>query len=98
MMNKSQKNTTMNCRISKRGESYEGSVMIPGLGRTKLVRASDGTSLYSTRSGVQQAANSVAKRFNLSLDIEDKTSSSKSTSKKTSKSETTQPVDMNAGW
>jgi len=55
-------------RKSKEGqEYYEGVVAIPGVKPTKLVRKVDGSTKFSTRSAVNQAAKNLGK--NLALDV-----------------------------
>ena len=71
----------LSCRISKRGTGYVGTVTIPGLAPTKLVRSADGSQVYATRSGVTQSARAFADKLNLELNIED--GGSQTTKKKT---------------
>jgi len=63
----------INCRISKRQQGFEGTVSIPGLRSTKLLRSSDNTSFYTTRSGVVQSAKAIANRFGMGLKINNQT-------------------------
>lgn len=86
-----------NCKISKRGEGFVGTITIPGLAPTRLVRSSDGTSVYATRSGVTQSARAIADKLGLECKFDDMaTSKSKSKTQKTSKmsSASTQPAEV----
>lgn len=63
--------STLNVRVSsttKNGEQYwQGTVNFPGIRSTKLVKSSDGTSQFATRSAVNSAARSLAKKLNLEV-------------------------------
>lgn len=64
--------TTMRCRVRKTGSGFEGTVYVPGLKPTKLVKKDD-TSIYANRSGVASAAKTVASRLGVTLEVEDDT-------------------------
>lgn len=71
---------TITCRINERQNGFEGTVSIEGVRSTKLVRSSDGSSVYTTRSGVTQAAKMLASRLSMELEFDDRTKSKKSKS------------------
>jgi hypothetical protein len=50
---------------------FEGVVSIDGLRPTKLVKTSDQSTTFTTRSGVTQSAQALAKRFGDALVIDD---------------------------
>ena len=94
----------MKLKVSSRknkdgSEYYEGSVTFPisNLGSSKVQKA-DGTSKFSTRSAVVQAANNVAKKlgYDISEDQPVKKAAKKSTSSsKTNKSSTSSSTCSN---
>ena len=55
--------------VSKRGEGWEGTVNLPGLQKTKLIR-SDGKTVFNAFSGLKTVARQLANRFNAELVIE----------------------------
>lgn len=68
--------TTMRCRVRKTGRGFEGTVYVPGLKPTKLVKKDD-TSIYANKSGVATAAKTVANRLGITLEVEDETATKK---------------------
>jgi hypothetical protein len=73
-------------------EYHEGVITLPGLKPTKLVKA-DGTSQFTTRATVGNAARNVAKRLNLEAQVEEgKTPVKKAAKKATTKRSKEQPA------
>lgn len=58
------------CTVRKSGTGYEGTVCIPGLKSTKLVKR-DSSSVYANRNGVISGAKALADRLNLTLEVSD---------------------------
>lgn len=50
-------------RTREGSEEWQGTVTIPGLRPTKLVRKSDGSLVFASRSSVLTSARSLAKKF-----------------------------------
>lgn len=61
--------TVLRCRVRKSGEGFEGTVHVPGLKPTKLVKK-DETSVYSTQKSLVASARNLATRLNATLEVE----------------------------
>lgn len=61
-------NSNMEVKVTSRnsGTAWEGTVNVPGLRPTKLVRKSDDTTVFSTRSALLSSARVLAKRLGFS--------------------------------
>lgn len=63
---------------------YEGTVSVPGLRPTKLVRKSDGSTTFSNRSAVTTAAKTLSRSLGFSdVDFGEEASQTKKAAKKT---------------
>ena len=67
---------TLNVRVARRTrdgvESWEGTVSLPGVQPTKLVRRADNSTSFSTRSALATSARSLASQLNYSgVNLED---------------------------
>lgn len=70
---------------NKTGEEYfEGTVQLPGLKNSKLAKK-DGTTRYSSRSLVTQAAKRIAENFSLSFESEENETQIRKAAKKSVK-------------
>lgn len=69
--------TNLNVKVSKvqrNGEErWTGTIGFPGIRSTKLVRQSDDSAEFSTRSAVISAAKNLAKKLNVSLVLDEPT-------------------------
>lgn len=89
-----QQNNTLSVRVSSRkndqGSSFfEGTVSIQGLKPTKLVKKSDGSSQFPTKSAVSGAARNLAKSLGFNdVDITDTTAPKQAAKKAAKKSST----------
>lgn len=61
--------TVLRCQVRKSGEGFEGTVYVPGLKPTKMVKK-DQSSVYSTRKSVLAGAKIIASRLNAVLEVE----------------------------
>jgi hypothetical protein len=78
---------TVKERSSKgRRTGFEGSVCVPGLGKSTKLARKDGTTLFDTTGALKTTARAVGKRFGLSVEY---TEPAKKAAKKSIKSKTT---------
>lgn len=83
---------TMNVKVTSKNGNYEATVTLPGLKPTKLTK-SDGTSSFATSSAVNQAVNSLAKRYGVKVESGKKSAScGKSRAVKTQTASVTTPA------
>ena len=54
---------TLTVKVSKRNETFEGVVSIPGLRPTKIARQTDNTTTFQNRSALISAAKALASRL-----------------------------------
>jgi len=81
---------TLNVTMKETNGNYEGTVCIPGLRSTKLVRK-DGTTLFPTSSALKNTARGLATRLGLEVEYSAKKAAKKSIKNKTKPCSSTKP-------